>query len=67
MKKDEILIIPYGNDAKLRIRKDKIIATVSCSGSDHIDVYAEGTVHPWHITGVPADAIIGLIWGGDNE
>lgn len=64
---DEIVIIPFGDNANLRIRKDQIIATVNVPGSEHIDVYVNGVANPWHITGVPADAIVGLIWGGDDD
>ena len=67
MKKNDIVIIPYGKDATLRIRRDKILATVNVPGSDHIDVYMADTANPWHITGAPSDAIVGLIWGGDDE
>lgn len=65
MKKNEIVIIPYGEKAKLHLRRDRIIATVSEDGSDHIDIYTSYTPHPWHISGVPADAINGLIWGDE--
>lgn len=60
--KTNIVIIPYGKDATLRIRKDKIIATVNVPGSDHTDIYVADSATPWHITGAPSDAIVGLVW-----
>lgn len=64
--KNDIVIIPYGDKAKLRIRRDKIIATVNVPGSNHIDIYTSDTSNPWHVNDVPADAIVGLIWGGNE-
>lgn len=66
MKTYDVVIIPYGN-ATLRIRRDKIVATVNVPGSNHIDIYTSDTTNPWHISDVPADAINGLIWGGEDE
>lgn len=65
--KENIVIIPLGDNANLRVRKDKIVATVNTPGSDHIDIYIEGMANPQHIHNYPSDAIVGLIWGGDNE
>lgn len=62
----EVLIIPYGNGARLHIRKDKIVATVNTPGSDHIDIYTSDTVNPWHVVGTPSDAIVGMIWGEED-
>lgn len=50
MKNIEYVTIPYGKDAKLRIRKDHIIATVSVPNSNRLDIYASGIDNPWHIT-----------------
>ena len=61
----DVIEIKINGNATLRIRKDKIVATVNIPGSNHIDIYTEGNVNPWHITDTPADAIAGLIWG-DN-
>ena len=57
-----VINIPYGNHAVLRINRDKIVATVSEPGSDHIDIYTSETAHPWHVTNTSADALIHLIW-----
>lgn len=65
--KDDIVIIPFGNNATLRVRRDQIIATVNVPGSDHIDVYVSGVANPWHVHGCSSDAIVGLIWGGDDD
>lgn len=65
--KNDIVIIPFGNNATLRVRKDQIIATVNVPGSDHIDIYVNGIANPWHIQSCPSDAIIGLIWGGEED
>lgn len=64
--KIDFVTIPYGPNAKLRIRRDRIIATVSTPGSNHIDIYTADTSHPWHITDVVADDIIGDIWEGET-
>ena len=65
--KNDIVIIPFNANAKLRIRRDQIIATVNVPGSDHIDIYVNGIANPWHVNDIPSDAIVGLIWGGDDE
>lgn len=67
MKCNEIVEIKIADNAILRLRKDKILATVGTPGSDHIDIYVEGVTTPFHVTNTPNDAIIGLIWGGDNK
>jgi len=36
-------------DAKLRVRADKIMATVSSKGSRSIELYVEGIANPWHL------------------
>lgn len=66
MKKNDIVVIPYGEHAKLNVRRDKIIATIHTPDSNKVDMYIEGVDHPLHITDAPADAVIGLIWGGDE-
>lgn len=62
----EIVVIPFGENAKLRVRKDKIIATVNTPGSDHTDIYIEGIGNPQHIYNCPSDEVINIIWGEDN-
>ena len=66
MKRNEVVEIKVADNAILRLRKDKILATVGTPGSDHIDIYIEGATNPFHITNTPSDAIIGLIWGGEE-
>ena len=61
--KDDIVRIKISDKAILNLRKDKIFATVSTPGSDHIDIYVEGASTPFHVANTPADAITGLIWG----
>lgn len=61
--RDEIVQIKIADNAILNLRKDKILATVSTPGSDHLDIYVEGASTPFHVTDTPADAITGLIWG----
>ena len=65
--KNDVVIIPLDNKSNLYLRKDKIIATVSVPGSDHIDIYTQGNINPFHVNSMPADAAIGLIWGADDE
>lgn len=62
----DVVVIPYGNGARLHIRKDKIVATVNVPGSNHIDIYTSDTVNPWHVSEVPSDTIIGMIWGEED-
>ena len=38
----EIVVIPFGENANFRVRKDKIVATVNTPGSNHTDIYIEG-------------------------
>lgn len=60
--KHSYVTIPYGNNATLRIRKDRIVATVSAPDSNNIDIYTADTVNPWHITEAQVDNIIFDIW-----
>jgi len=36
-------------NAKLRVRADKIVATVSSKNSNTIELYVEGVMNPWHL------------------
>lgn len=65
--KNNVIVIPLGDNANLRIRKDKIVATVNTTGSDHIDIYVDGAANPWHVYNYPSDKLVDLIWEGDNE
>lgn len=62
----DVVIIPYGHGANLHIRKDKIIATVNVPGSNHIDIYTSDTANPWHVSEVPSDTVVGMIWGEED-
>ena len=62
-----VVIIPFNAKSNLYLRKDKIVATVATPGSDKIEIYTEGCINPFHIDTLPADAALGLIWGGDDD
>lgn len=36
-------------DARLRIRSEKIVATVSSDGGRNVDIYCEGVAVPFHV------------------
>ena len=64
---DTILLIKITDNSTLRVRKDKIVATVSGDLPGTTDLYVEGVGTPWHIPNAvtPTDALIGLIWGDE--
>lgn len=64
---NEIVVIPFGDNATLRVRKDKIVATVSTPGSNHTDIYIEGISNPQHIYNYPSDEVISIIWGKEDN
>ena len=66
MKNNDIVTIKLNSSATLRVRRNKIIATVS--GSDTTDVYVEGITLPWHIAGeaMATKTIIDTIWGDED-
>lgn len=66
MKRDAILEIKFNKNSTLRLRKDKVIATVSSPDKDCLDIYVEGHDKPWHlndIKGNTVEGLIGLVWG----
>ena len=63
----EIGVIPFGENAKFRVRKDKIVATVNTPGSNHTDIYIEGMDNPQHIYNYPSDKVIDIIWGNEGN
>lgn len=66
---DTVLLIKINNNATLRVRKDKIVAMVSGDKPGVTDLYVEGIGLPWHIPddATPTNALIGLVWGGDDD
>ena len=36
-------------NATLRVRIDRIVATVSSTGSSNIELYVAGVANPWHL------------------
>lgn len=66
MKRDTILEIKFNENSTLRLRKDKVIATVSSPDKGCLDIYVEGHTEPWHfndIKGNTVEGLIGLVWG----
>ena len=59
----KIIVVPFGENATLRLRSDKIIATVAVPGSDHVDIYSEGISNPLHIYNCNADSLVNEVWG----
>lgn len=51
-------------NAKLRVRADKIVATVSSKDSRSIELYVEGVANPWHLPlgDEPPALMIDEIW-----
>ena len=54
-------------NAKLRVRVDNIVATVSSKKSDSIELYVSGIATPWHlpIEGAPSK-IMDYVWERHN-
>ena len=50
-------------NAKLRVRADSIVATVSSKKSDSIELFISGVATPWHLPfeGAPS-RIIDYVW-----
>lgn len=57
--------IPYGNKAKLRIRKERIIATIYDNERNRVEIFTSGTANPWHIEASNSEEVMNMIWG-DN-
>ena len=57
-------------NATLRVRPDRIVATVSSTSSSNIELYVAGVANPWHlIVGDDHSAaeIIDSIWNEKEE
>ena len=54
-------------NAKLRVRADQIVATVSSKEGKSIDIYVNGVTAPWHlpIEGAPSK-VIDYVWELQN-
>lgn len=55
-------------NAKLRVRADKIVATVSSKSNNSVDVFVEGVATPWHIVlgDEKSSKIIDYVWERHN-
>lgn len=51
-------------DATIRIRSEKIVATVSTKGGENIDIFCEGVALPFHVkaTKKTPNELIDYIW-----
>ena len=56
------------DNAKLRVRADKIVATRSSKASSSIDIYVEGLAVPLHVPlmDLPPSKVIDYIWERKN-
>ena len=57
-------------DATLRVRADRIVATVSSNDTSHIELYVAGVANPWHLAvaeGHSAAEIVDSIWSEKEE
>ena len=57
-------------NAKLRIRTDSIVATVSSRASGTTDIYVSGVANPWHVKLDNDDEVvraIDYIWERDKK
>ena len=54
-------------NGKLRVRADRIVATVSSKDSKNIDLFVAGVATPWHlpIEGAPSK-VIDYVWERHN-
>ena len=50
-------------NAKLRVRADRIVATISSKQSGTVDIFVDGVANPWHvpIDGAPSK-VIDYVW-----
>ena len=55
-------------NAKLRVRTDRIVATVSSKNSNTLDLFVEGAAQPWHLPLMDTEPsqIIDYIWERHN-
>ena len=57
-------------NATLRVRADRIVATVSSNDTSHIELYVSGVANPWHLSvaeGHSAADIVDSIWNEKEE
>lgn len=57
-------------DATLRVRADRIVATVSSADSSNIELYVAGVANPWHLVigdDHSAAEIVDSIWSEKEE
>lgn len=57
-------------NATLRVRSDRIVATVSSTGSSTIELYVAGVANPWHLVVCDdhsAAEIVESIWDVKEE
>ena len=57
-------------NATLRVRPDRIVATVSSTGSSNIELYVAGIANPWHLVvdnDHSAAEIVDSIWNEKEE
>ena len=57
-------------NATLRVRADRIVATVSSNDTSHIELYVAGVANPWHLAvaeGRSAAEIVDSIWSEKEE
>ncbi len=55
-------------DATLRIRSEKIVATLSSNGGQNVDIYCDGVSNPFHIqtTKKTPSELTNYIWNIPN-
>ena len=54
-------------NAKLRVRADQIVATVSSKGTQTIDIFVNGVATPWHLpVEGPPSKIMDYVWERHN-
>lgn len=57
-------------NATLRVRPDRIVATVSSTGSSNVELYVAGVANPWHLVvgdNHSAAEIVDSIWSEKEE
>ena len=57
-------------NATLRVRADRIVATVSSNDVSHIELYVAGVANPWHLVvddNRSAAEIVDSIWNEKEE
>jgi len=57
-------------NATLRVRSDRIVATVSSTGSSNVELYVAGVANPWHLSVTDSHSaaeIIDSIWSEKEE